>query len=399
MAAVVIQKMYLKLGDTLSMMRFKGSIGSPSCSCMDFKRYARCKHLDIFQAEKKHKKTRKWSSYKMSLQTTKGSNNLDVASEALSTSFESDTEASVAEYSVSSSDNAIASQVVAADIGEKIVPEHVLRHNAELVPLDKVGRGQFGTVHKRSVSATHGIVQVKSLRCQAPTCMVHHQSAFNNELDVLSKLKSHRNLVTFHGYAEEETDIRGVIDRQLVLEFCVDSLQDHIEHRATAGLQLKLLEVRKYAMDIVKATIALHNQGIMHRDITCSNVSMAVRHYAGYDNWSSTLLQHFELSGSLESLIEVDGESPRQPPQSPTRWSAGDSVFKVGSATKWRPNPVFELLQEESTFGPTLEAKLGGFANATAIDGRRTVTRVTSPEAMAPEMWLRKPHNEAIDVW
>lgn len=400
----------------------------PSCSCAEFREAGHCRHLDMFLEAQAAEDSASVQSktqgqpqgvpparktivsqishatsklVKMSSRERRGTQKeASPSSESLSLNDEIDSD----EFPIlqtSSSGHAISNNWTAqGDFGDIIVPAKLKRLTGELNLLDDLSRSPVSGKHSfRAVSEKHGIVYVQQLRLQAPTCLPDHNQIFNNELNILQKLE-HPNIIQFFGY-EEYRGLDDVLERRIAFEFAVDSLSDLVFHRATGHERLSYIEVRKYSMDIAEALVFLHEQGIVHRDLTSENVMMVYADFPTSGNWAAAMRKHFRLSRSLSNIFGNSSEknSTSGNGKQPT------PVWRAQSGTD-QPGAYSSLDPDLHMNGFSYTAKLSNFEVAKRMRApgesgpfERTSTCVTSPQYRSPECFRGDMYDESIDVW
>jgi serine/threonine protein kinase len=128
----------------------------------------------------------------------------------------------------------------------------------------QIGRGFYGEVCL-GTDPVHGEVAVKILRQQPAEPLWAWQKRKTELLGEAQRLKqaAHENVVTVFNLLESDTD--GTL--HLVMELCKGgSLQTAYERGP-----LPLRTVRKIATEIAFGLQALHNRGMLHRDVKPSN--------------------------------------------------------------------------------------------------------------------------------
>jgi serine/threonine protein kinase len=136
-----------------------------------------------------------------------------------------------------------------------------------------IGKGAFGQVFKakkiagdpKSSSKLDLCVKV----CAARGAKVQHSSRFTQDqaemlVEALMKLR-HPNIVKYYEFIQDTDQVYVVMDRCRGLD-----LPQHIEAHAVDGL-LPLATVRTISQQILSAVAAVHETGMMHRDIKLDN--------------------------------------------------------------------------------------------------------------------------------
>ncbi|CAK9051726.1 Serine/threonine-protein kinase AGC1-5 (AGC serine/threonine-protein kinase subfamily 1 member 5) [Durusdinium trenchii] len=400
--------------------------GGPSCTCDEFRRMGQCKHLlpfkDVDVASYAGATLDPSDSIWQHRGTgTQGSTfgNYTFASSTTRSESKASVRTSVKKAKAAQGDGdkvdlpplavtKLAISNTQGPTGDVVVPFNIKLFSSKLELLDNIGRGGCGRVVYRAASEPHGIVLVKVLRVQAPTCLPHHNEILNSELEILADM-NHPNLIPFLGYQEVMYE-HDVLERRVVFEFGVDTLGDLVKHRATAHDRLSYIEVRKYGIDVAEALQYIHKAGIAHRDLSAENIFMMRTAYPASGNWTSVMKKHFRLSRSFGNIFGTGGgakESQRDKVSLSGVPKPGSTKLKA-SIPGWRAKPGYAkswttVDQNFKVSGPNFMAKVGNFevAKRVFVDGKhlRTRTRVTSPQYMAPEMFKAEEHDTSVDIW
>uniref|UniRef100_A0A671RT57 RAF proto-oncogene serine/threonine-protein kinase n=1 Tax=Sinocyclocheilus anshuiensis TaxID=1608454 RepID=A0A671RT57_9TELE len=127
----------------------------------------------------------------------------------------------------------------------------------EVVLLNRIGSGSFGTVHK---GKWHGDVAVKILKVTKPT--PEQFEAFRNEVAVLRKTR-HVNILLFMGYMTKD-------NLAIVTQWCEgSSLYKHLHVQETNFQMFQLIDI---ARQTAQGMDYLHAKNIIHRDMKSNNI-------------------------------------------------------------------------------------------------------------------------------
>ncbi|XP_043081069.1 raf-1 proto-oncogene, serine/threonine kinase a isoform X2 [Puntigrus tetrazona] len=127
----------------------------------------------------------------------------------------------------------------------------------EVMLLNRIGSGSFGTVHK---GKWHGDVAVKILKVTNPT--PEQFQAFRNEVAVLRKTR-HVNILLFMGYMTKE-------NLAIVTQWCEgSSLYKHLHVQETNFQMFQLIDI---ARQTAQGMDYLHAKNIIHRDMKSNNI-------------------------------------------------------------------------------------------------------------------------------
>jgi len=411
----------------------------PTCTCREFKDFGRCRHLDVFKGRRASSRRHKGGSGR-SQKRRSTFQFLRKRSMASSTGQDGPSDKKKGDFQTSSSKLAIAHASVGDFVGEIMIPPKIKMYKPVLTLLDDLERGSHGQHIFRGVSDKHGVVLVKTLRCEAPTCLPDHNEALNTELEILKAMKKSAGVLSFLGYQEVFVE-EDILQRNLAFEFGADTLGEHVFHRATGHSRLSFVEVRKYSMDLAKALKHLHKRGIMHRDLTSENVFMVRTPYPSSEEWVGTMRRHFRLSrkrgknfvavngedngddsgseGDDEELTNSDdssaGVARTEKKKKSSRLKSSISGFLGRTqpsdqqhhliASPWQRAEASrnEIDHTATSRGPIYAAKVANFESATLFTKEelplRTETRMTSPQYRSPEVFKAQPHDHKVDIW
>ncbi|XP_050952156.1 raf-1 proto-oncogene, serine/threonine kinase a isoform X4 [Labeo rohita] len=127
----------------------------------------------------------------------------------------------------------------------------------EVVLLNRIGSGSFGTVYK---GKWHGDVAVKVLKVTNPT--PEQFEAFRNEVAVLRKTR-HVNILLFMGYMTKD-------NLAIVTQWCEgSSLYKHLHMQETNFQMFQLIDI---ARQTAQGMDYLHAKNIIHRDMKSNNI-------------------------------------------------------------------------------------------------------------------------------
>uniref|UniRef100_A0A673IV20 RAF proto-oncogene serine/threonine-protein kinase n=1 Tax=Sinocyclocheilus rhinocerous TaxID=307959 RepID=A0A673IV20_9TELE len=127
----------------------------------------------------------------------------------------------------------------------------------EVVLLNRIGSGSFGTVYK---GKWHGDVAVKILKVTKPT--PEQFEAFRNEVAVLRKTR-HVNILLFMGYMTKD-------NLAIVTQWCEgSSLYKHLHVQETNFQMFQLIDI---ARQTAQGMDYLHAKNIIHRDMKSNNI-------------------------------------------------------------------------------------------------------------------------------
>ncbi|XP_026097210.1 raf-1 proto-oncogene, serine/threonine kinase a isoform X1 [Carassius auratus] len=127
----------------------------------------------------------------------------------------------------------------------------------EVVLMNRIGSGSFGTVHK---GKWHGDVAVKILKVTNPT--PEQFEAFRNEVAVLRKTR-HVNILLFMGYMTKD-------NLAIVTQWCEgSSLYKHLHVQETNFQMFQLIDI---ARQTAQGMDYLHAKNIIHRDMKSNNI-------------------------------------------------------------------------------------------------------------------------------
>ncbi|KAJ4891304.1 mitogen-activated protein kinase kinase kinase 14 [Raphanus sativus] len=169
-----------------------------------------------------------------------------------------------------------------------------------------IGRGCFGTVSKAVSKIDGGVFAVKSV--DLATCLPSQSESLENEIAILSSLKTHTHIVRFLG---DDVSNEGTTSfRNLHLEYSPEG------DVANAGKIADEETLRRYVWCLVSALGHVHANGVVHCDVKSKNVLVV-------DGGSSVKLADF---GSAMELGKPTGEiaAPRGSPL----WMAPEVVRK-----------------------------------------------------------------------
>ncbi|RXN24117.1 RAF proto-oncogene serine threonine- kinase-like isoform X2 [Labeo rohita] len=131
----------------------------------------------------------------------------------------------------------------------------------EVVLLNRIGSGSFGTVYK---GKWHGDVAVKVLKVTNPT--PEQFEAFRNEVAVLRKTR-HVNILLFMGYMTKD-------NLAIVTQWCEgSSLYKHLHMQETNFQMFQLIDI---ARQTAQGMDYLHAKNIIHRDMKSNSLTVKI---------------------------------------------------------------------------------------------------------------------------
>ncbi|KAF8068506.1 hypothetical protein N665_1148s0022 [Sinapis alba] len=125
-----------------------------------------------------------------------------------------------------------------------------------------IGRGCFGTVSKAVSKIDGGVFAVKSV--DLATCLPSQSESLENEIAILSSLKTHPHIVRF---LDDDVTNEGTTSfRNLHLEYLPEG------DVANGGIIVKEETLRRFVWCLVSALGHVHANGIVHCDVKAKNV-------------------------------------------------------------------------------------------------------------------------------
>uniref|UniRef100_A0A3Q0R8M1 Eukaryotic translation initiation factor 2-alpha kinase 2 n=1 Tax=Amphilophus citrinellus TaxID=61819 RepID=A0A3Q0R8M1_AMPCI len=149
----------------------------------------------------------------------------------------------------------------------------VCRFTSEFEPLERLGKGAFGSVHK---------VRHKKLNKEYAVKIVCYKEKALREVSALSDL-FHRNIVRYYTFWEEDTRYEGDLSFDsykakflyIQMELCAENtLKDWIDEKNDQGLQdsKRREESLRIAQEIVCGVEYIHSKNHIHRDLKPANI-------------------------------------------------------------------------------------------------------------------------------
>jgi hypothetical protein len=120
--------------------------------------------------------------------------------------------------------------------------------------LEEIGEGKYAKVYKAFVPSLNTVYAVKKLESKDVSDIERFKAEFN-----IMKMLDHNNLI--HVYSFDE------IKYEYVKDYCNYSLEDYLENH-----KLSNEEKRNLTIQLLDSFDYLHKHGIMHRDVSPSNV-------------------------------------------------------------------------------------------------------------------------------
>lgn len=148
------------------------------------------------------------------------------------------------------------------------------RYYSDFIELEKVGKGGFGTVFKAYNRLDTGIYAIKKINITKLSDQTNNYDL--DEVKYLAKL-SHRNIVRYYG---TWIDCRmGTPLVELILyiqmEFCDSSLETYLMDRNYSGIHPDFTRERDIFRQIVKGLKYIHQNGIIHGDLSTGNIFLS----------------------------------------------------------------------------------------------------------------------------
>jgi tRNA A-37 threonylcarbamoyl transferase component Bud32 len=166
-------------------------------------------------------------------------------------------------------------------------------------PDDKLGQGSFGIVYKGIWN--HEIVAIKQLHLNKLTRQ--DKNSFIKEIQIMSNLGQHRNLVYLYGYTLEPPclvmEYVQLGSLTYLLHYCEDS---QIEAKITDG-RIK----KKIILGIILGMIQLHLVYIVHGDLKPQNILISKDYTAKVTDFGFATLRGKTSSSIASSFTSEDG--------------------------------------------------------------------------------------------
>jgi serine/threonine-protein kinase len=183
-----------------------------------------------------------------------------------------------------------------------VEPGAILANRYEI--LEYVGKGAMGVVYKAHDRALDEIVAIKTLSQQA----LHDQSMTHRFLAEikLARRVSHRNVCRIHDYGESESV------RFISMQF-VDGVELRHMIRRQGGLSHD--EGFDIALQLVDGLEAIHEQGIVHRDLKTANVMVDRRGTALLMDFGIAKLWEGQAGATLTASGQIVGTPQYMSPE------------------------------------------------------------------------------------
>lgn len=149
--------------------------------------------------------------------------------------------------------------------GEVLVEKDQYLLNEFLSIGKKIGQGSQATVHTISIETYPNLLLTIKLYDKYLFDEKNDLSECYNEINILSTLKNHENIIKFYGISETK-ELLGI-----VLEYCECTLYDIIEKRIRIPLKQKI----DYLIQIIDGLEHLHQRNYIHRDIKLENILLS----------------------------------------------------------------------------------------------------------------------------
>lgn len=194
-----------------------------------------------------------------------------------------------------------------------------------------IGAGHFGEVFS-AVDDAHGEVAVKIQSKLVFESDAEWQTRRQHHLDEGSRLSRarHANVVPIHCLLEDDSSDAVLI----VMELCLGgSLQSHFEN----GPML-LTDVRRYVTQVTMGLVALHNRGMLHRDIKPGNILLNKSDVAQIGDFGlvtdNIILDYGSAAGYSDHLspevLAGNGTSVRS-----DIWALGMTMYRLLHGEEW----------------------------------------------------------------
>lgn len=131
---------------------------------------------------------------------------------------------------------------------------------------------------------------------------------FETELAMLSTLAPHNNVIQFFGYQEAINEY--VLERRIFMEWSVENVHTFVRQRSQNGKKpIQPIEIALIAIQIAHGIKFLHDQHIIHRNLSSDNVILGIDALTDERrDWLQTIAGD-PMGMTLPKLLESDKES------------------------------------------------------------------------------------------
>eukprot|EP01010_Urceolus_cornutus_P005062 NODE_854_length_1279_cov_286.819512_g650_i0.p1 GENE.NODE_854_length_1279_cov_286.819512_g650_i0~~NODE_854_length_1279_cov_286.819512_g650_i0.p1 ORF type:complete len:320 (+),score=40.30 NODE_854_length_1279_cov_286.819512_g650_i0:130-1089(+) len=137
----------------------------------------------------------------------------------------------------------------------------------------RIGKGGGGcTVYEGQLGTL--AIAVKLLKLDVATTRLHHKNNLQHEVDIIHTLH-HPHVVRFLGF--EEVTLPNTREARLCLELCGGTLRDTFNARKESSTLCTMDEAVTYACDVAKGLAYLHEENIIHRDLSSGNLFVVLQ--------------------------------------------------------------------------------------------------------------------------
>jgi len=271
------------------------------------------------------------------------------------------------------------------------IPEHcpVLSKDEDIDMVDLVEKGSRGVAVWRANLLIHGVVAAKvtipnEFRDPADDDNEDSEDAqelFETELELLSSLEPHNNIIQFFGYQEKY--VGKTLERRMFFEWSIDNVHSYVEHRTMEGKKtMQPIEVALISIQMAKGLEFLHNNKIAHRNISSDSVVLCLD---VLDNARKDWLQN----------IAIDPMGITLPKQ---------NEGKADSESRKRRETRKEGAYIRYLYTHPVTARLSNFSESKRLTDRdgqscRANTLVGSVQFMCPEMFKKIDYDYSCDIW